>query len=283
MAKICVACNSKKNIRPFQDTSFLGYPVYVCNKCGLYFFYCNDDHAEKKCNEYYSSKYWVTVRKKWNDSRKLLNIIIKVLRVLNTQPLQQVWHYKMMKKYVPAKKSKKFLDIGCGKGEFLLFFSKKGYDPYGIEPDKNNAGKINRLFGKEVCINALAEKATLKEKFDVIYLCHVFEHLIRPDKFIEKIKTNLNSDGIIFLEVPNCENKKILQNSIKHHPHIYSFTQNSLKKLFESHNYKILKIGTFSEIHKNYLIMFFQMLFGLNNYKTLSKDRDERIILIAKK
>lgn len=283
MAKVCIACNSDKNIGLFRDNSFLGHPVYVCGKCGLYFFYASDSDIEKKCNEYYTSEYWGTVRKKWDEGRKSLNAIIKALRFFGTQPLQQLWHYKMIKRHVSAKKSKKLLDIGAGKGEFLDFFSNKGYNAYGIEPDKNNAERINKLFGRKVCINSLAEKANLKETFDVIYLCHVFEHLIRPDKFIEKIKNNLSSDGIIFLEVPNCENKKILQNSIEHHPHIYNFTYDSLKKLFESHNYRVLKIGAYSEIHKSYILMFFLMLLGLNNYKEDQKDRAERLIIVVKR
>ncbi|MBW2976543.1 class I SAM-dependent methyltransferase [Candidatus Woesearchaeota archaeon] len=283
MADICISCNSNKNIKPFKNNSFLGYPVYFCSKCSLYFFYSRDKEIEKKCNEYYASEYWSTVRKKWDESRKSLNLIIKVLRFLKTQPLQQLWHYRMIKKYVPAKKSGKFLDIGCGKGEFLVFFSNKGYDAYGIEPDKDNARKINKLFGKNICVNGIIEKVELNKKFDVVYLCHVFEHLIRPDKFIEKIKKNLSPNGIIFLEVPNCENRKILQNSVEHHPHIYCFTHQSLKKLFEKHNYKVLKIGIYSEIRKNHLLMFFLMLLGLNNYKMAPKEKGERIIVIAKK
>ena len=76
---------------------------------------------------------------------------------------------------------------------------------------------------------------------------------------------------------------KILYNSLNKHPHIYSFTLNSMKKLFERSGYKILKIGTYSEIHKNLLIMFFLMLFGMNNYKQVPGEKGERIIVLAKK
>ncbi len=282
MAKICISCSSDKNIKLYQKTSFLGYPVYMCGKCGLYFFYSDDKSIERKCNTYYKSKYWGTIRKKWNDKRKLINIIIKILRKLKTEPLQQVWHYNIIKKYVAAEKPK-LLDIGCAKGDFMLFFSKKGFDVRGIEPDSNNAKIVNNLFGKEVCINGLVEKVRIREKFDGVYLCHVFEHLIRPDLFLKKIKNNLNNDGIIFLEVPNCENSKILHNSLNKHPHIYSFTLNSIRKLFENNSYKILKIGSYSEIHKNYFIMFLLMLFGANNYKQVPGEKAERIIVLAKK
>ena len=128
MAKTCISCGSDKNIHLYQKKSFLGYPVYICDKCGLYFFYSDDKGIERKCDEYYNRTYWNTLRRKWDESRKFLNVIIKILRTLKTEPLQQVWHYNMIKKYVPANKPKKFLDIGCAKGDFMLFFSKKGFD-----------------------------------------------------------------------------------------------------------------------------------------------------------
>jgi 2-polyprenyl-3-methyl-5-hydroxy-6-metoxy-1,4-benzoquinol methylase len=283
MTQLCISCNSKKDIHLYQKRSFLGYPTYRCYKCGLYFFYSDDKGIEKKCEEYYKKTYWNTVRKSWDEKRKFINIIIKVLRKLKTEPLQQLWHYRIIKGYAPAKKSEKFLDIGCAKGDFMLFFSKKGFDVRGIEPDKKNTRIVNKLFKKEVCTNGLVEKVKLKDKFDVIYLCHVFEHLIRPDIFLKKLKNNLNKEGVIFLEVPNCENKRILHISIKKHPHIYSFTLNSMKKLFEKSGYEILKIGAYSEIHKNNFIMFFLMLFGMNNYKRVSGEKAERIIVLAKK
>ena len=284
MAKVCISCSSDKNISLHQEKSFLGCPVYRCNKCGLCFFYSDDKEMERKCDEYYKKAYWSTIRKKWDEKRKFLNIAIKILRKLKTEPLQQVWHYNIIKKHACGNgKSKKLLDIGCAKGGFMLFFSKKGFDVRGIEPDENNARIVNRLFKKEVCINGLVEKVKIREKFDVIYLCHVFEHLIRPDLFLKKIKNSLNKGGVIFLEVPNCENKKILRNSLNCHPHIYSFTLNSMRKLFERSGYKILKLGAYSEIHKNYIMMFLLMLLGANNYKQVPGEKAERLIVLAGK
>jgi len=64
MAKKCISCNTDKNIKVYQKNSFLGYPAYICNNCGLYFFYSSDKDIEKKCNEFYSRAYWGKFRKK---------------------------------------------------------------------------------------------------------------------------------------------------------------------------------------------------------------------------
>jgi 2-polyprenyl-3-methyl-5-hydroxy-6-metoxy-1,4-benzoquinol methylase len=280
MTKKCIVCSSNKNIHLFKPNSFGGYPTYVCDKCGLYFFLGEDKKIEKKCNELYHRKYWSKIRKKIERKKYFINISVKILRILRTHPSQQAWHMKIIKKFNP-KKRLKLLELGCGKGDTLKYFSKLGIDVKGIEPDLNSAKRLNKWFGKKVCINESGEKIKIIGKFDVIYLCHVFEHLVRPDLFIKKVKKNLNPDGIIFLEIPNCENKKILNTSIKN-PHIYNFTYNSIKKLFENHNYDVLKVDTYAEKHKNYIIQFFVMLFKLSNYKKTPKIKGESIIIVAK-
>jgi len=124
MVNKCIACTSDKYIKIYQNDSFLGYPTYTCSNCGLYFLLSGDKEIEKRCNDFYSRKYWSKFRKKGEDKRRFLNIIIKILRSLNTHPLQQAWHYRMIRKFSP--KLKKLLEIGCGKGETLIYFSKMG-------------------------------------------------------------------------------------------------------------------------------------------------------------
>ncbi|HLC50562.1 MAG TPA: class I SAM-dependent methyltransferase [Candidatus Nanoarchaeia archaeon] len=280
MAKICIACNSKNSIKLFKKTSFLKYPLYICTSCGLSFYYADDKDVEKKCDEYYNSAYWGSVRKNWDAQRKVILPIIKIIRTIKTKPLQQMWHHRLMQKH--AKSKGKLLDIGCGKGEFMQFFYQMGYDVFGIEPDRNNVNLINKKFKRKVCINSIAEKAKLKDKYDMVYLCHVFEHLIRPDNFLKNIKKNLSEEGMVFIEVPNCENPRILDNSIKHHPHVYNFTTKSLKNLFESCGYEILEIGPYSEKNRNYVLKFFLMALQLNNYRKANDKDGEMLIVLAK-
>jgi 2-polyprenyl-3-methyl-5-hydroxy-6-metoxy-1,4-benzoquinol methylase len=279
MAKICIACSSKDNLKLFKEKSFLDYPIYICSSCGLSFYYGDDPEIEKKCDEYYNSGYWNTVRKKWDNKRKKIIPIIKIMRNLGTKPLQQMWHYRAIQHH--SGKKGKLLDIGCGKGEFMDFFYSMGYDVNGIEPDKRNAESINKKFKKEICINSIAEKAKLKDKYDVIYLCHVFEHLIRPDIFLRSIKKYISKNGHIFIEVPNCENPAILENSIRYHPHIYNFTDKSLNRLFESCGYEILESGPYSEKTKNNMLKLPKMLLRLNNYKKAKGREGEMLIMLA--
>jgi SAM-dependent methyltransferase len=47
--------------------------------------------------------------------------------------------------------------------------------------------------------------STNKEKFDVIILSHVFEHLLSPDDILNKLKNAINTGGKIILSVPNSD------------------------------------------------------------------------------
>tara|TARA_Y100000310_G_scaffold94862_2_gene92651 strand:- start:256 stop:1110 length:855 start_codon:yes stop_codon:yes gene_type:complete len=282
MAEKCISCNSDKNIELYQKDSFLGSPVYKCVDCGLMFFYSSDQELEDKCNNYYKKEYWSKFRKKGEQKRAILSFIIHYLRLFKTHPLQQSWHLSLIRKFSQNNNIKRLLEIGCGKGETIRYFSQLGLDVTGIEPDLNNTKKINKMLGKKVVINGLGDKVKIEGKFDVIYMCHVFEHFIRPDKFLKIIKNNLNEEGVIFIEVPNCDNKKVLYNSLNLHPHIYSFTLNSTRKLFENNGYQVLKSGVYSQESKNYIIKLYKMLRRKNNYREDKEMRGEGIYLLAK-
>jgi len=62
---------------------------------------------------------------------------------------------------------------------------------------KNRFPKINTIY-------SLFEKAELEEKFDVILILHVLEHVVNPVDLLRKAKNWLKKDGIIIITVPNA-------------------------------------------------------------------------------
>ena len=91
------------------------------------------------------------------------------------------------------------LDIGAGTGDFLLAASKLGWTANGVEPNenaRNTAKKKNILLQKEM-------DSLTGEKFDVITLWHVLEHLPDLENTIKKIELLLNPGGLLVVAVPN--------------------------------------------------------------------------------
>lgn len=105
---------------------------------------------------------------------------------------------------------KKILEIGCANGDFLLKCKNKGMEVVGVEIDKTVA-KRAAAKGLEI-LGVSFEQAYQQlndQRFDIIFMSHVFEHFQNPQKVLTYIKNLLKADGMLILIIPNI-------NSITH-------------------------------------------------------------------
>lgn len=128
---------------------------------------------------------------------------------------------------------KRILEIGCGTGYLLYELQKLGADVQGIEP--GNYGIQGREKYKVPIIIDFFDPKKITEKYDVIIFFGVLEHMINAGQFLKDVKSILNTDGNIFLAVPDCE-PYILAGDISMliHEHWNYFTKNTLKALISS-------------------------------------------------
>lgn len=147
----------------------------------------------------------------------------------------------LIKKATPGKR---ILDYGCGTGDFLLYAKEKGYDVYGVEPNKKAIAIAKKKLGnKNVTANSLSE---IKQKFDIITLWHVLEHIPNLLQFIQELKNHLEKGGRIFIAVPNHHSL-----DAKHYKqywaawdvprHLWHFTPESMALVLGNYNLKIEK------------------------------------------
>jgi 2-polyprenyl-3-methyl-5-hydroxy-6-metoxy-1,4-benzoquinol methylase len=103
------------------------------------------------------------------------------------------------------------LDVGCGNGAFLSAFAKARpeWRLYGTEHDDTHADILARLpgfavliTGSETAIDALISSG---QRFDLISLIHVLEHLQDPVTFLKKLAPLLTERGVLFVECPDVE------------------------------------------------------------------------------
>ena len=91
------------------------------------------------------------------------------------------------------------LDIGSGTGDFLKQAKSKGWKISGVEPNESA-----RKLAQETGIDLKQSIEDFKEeKFDVITLWHVLEHLPNLEEAISKLEDLLNSGGTLIIAVPN--------------------------------------------------------------------------------
>lgn len=114
-------------------------------------------------------------------------------------PLRQQLDYFM--RLLPRKKGR-LLDVGCGSGGFLYRAKLAGWEVEGVEPDPN-AARVAKNADLGIIHASMAHIDT--QPFDVITLCHVIEHVHRPDIILEECFNSLNPQGRIWIATPNIK------------------------------------------------------------------------------
>jgi SAM-dependent methyltransferase len=180
----CRVCGSK-------DFSFLyeidtprhreGY-FLICNKCKCYNFY-------GKINNAYLDSYYGSGELKIGGFSGFVRQLSASLRA----------HY--LAKIIKTKGI--CLDVGCGDGDFLLSLSSKGWRVVGTElagPAFQRSSQ--RVPGQIICSEKIEEKQ-FKNKFNLITLWQVFEHLENPLETLQTCRSILHPGGILAIGVPN--------------------------------------------------------------------------------
>ena len=159
--------------------------------------------------------------------------------------------YQWVKSYSLKKKvalineytnTKQLLDVGAGTGDFLKVASKKGWQVSGVEP---NVSAREKALAKGISLEESLESYK-GQKFQVITLWHVLEHLPDLDKQIETIVSLLAKDGTLIIAVPNFKSYdaqyyKSFWAAYDVPRHLWHFSRTAIKKIFAKQNMELLK------------------------------------------
>jgi len=85
------------------------------------------------------------------------------------------------------KKSGRILDVGCGDGSFLLSFSERGWDTYGVDVSKDACNLAIKRLRRNIFNSELSNCCFPSNYFDVIILNHALEHLSNPNETLKEI------------------------------------------------------------------------------------------------
>jgi SAM-dependent methyltransferase len=142
------------------------------------------------------------------------------------------------------------LDVGCGRGNLLELFQKKGWRVLGTQVSRTAAGAA-RCRGVEVFCGELPEMDLPAGSFDVVTFYHVLEHLERPDRYLRKAAELLRAGGFLVVEVPNFASPgfRVLKSRnfcLDYPNHLVFFTPSSLRCLLERSGFSIVGLSHFS-------------------------------------
>ncbi len=96
----------------------------------------------------------------------------------------------------------KLLDIACGTGWTTSVWQKENFDVIGLESSIVRSSICRQRYNLEI-FTGFIEEFTPEEKFDVVTMRHILEHIENPVAVLEKVKSFLKENGILLITLPN--------------------------------------------------------------------------------
>lgn len=140
-------------------------------------------------------------------------------------------------------------DVGCGAGFFLDEARKAGYKVQGIDVSKDAIIYAKNILKLNVTNADLLDCKYPNNKFRIITLIQVIEHLIDPKPILRKIYKLLEHNGVLYIATPNINSylSKTLQKDFNYMippEHIGFYSNETLSKILSKVGFKIIKINT---------------------------------------
>ena len=233
---ICPICDSDQLAIDSEITDhFLSgekFRLTKCNNCG--FLFTNPRPKKSQLGKYYQSEDY------FSHSKKKKGLITFLYNSVKNYSLHN--KFNLISRY---KNSGSILDIGCATGEFLNHFKKHGWETKGIEPAEEP-----RNFAIENYNLVVKPEDDLKnvtdERYDVISMWHVLEHVPDLNERMEQISRLLKKDGLLVIALPNylSWDGQHYQNYWAGYDvprHLYHFSEKSIAKLLDKYNFSMFK------------------------------------------
>lgn len=189
----------------------------------------------KKLPRYYQSENYIS----HTDSKR--NLFERIYQLVRSLSLKR--KLKLINSF--SSEEKNLLDIGCGTGDFLQIAKQNHWIVCGIEPNKNareiaNKKTNNSVFNTKELLNFESNR------FDVITLWHVLEHLPNLQNQLSSFKQLLKPNGTLLIAVPNYKSYdanyyKSFWAGFDVPRHLWHFSKTSISKLTEKENMSVVK------------------------------------------
>jgi 2-polyprenyl-3-methyl-5-hydroxy-6-metoxy-1,4-benzoquinol methylase len=134
------------------------------------------------------------------------------------------YQFELLKEH--AIKNPRILDYGCGNAHFICNALKAGFECDGVEYNTKQVEILRRQIPGRVFYTISDFLENSKDKYDVIRLSNVLEHMDDPNKIIKILVSKLTEKGVLLIEGPIECNFSFALLTRK----IYFFCMNKIRK-----------------------------------------------------
>jgi len=261
----CLLCNGAMN-KPFDSRTFAGKVVenQICRSCG--FVFQSPRMTSQEAETFYASEYRNLYQGSSGPNPKDLR-----MQQLRADSLAEYAGRQI-------KQVSRHLDIGCSAGSLMQSISHTFQcETVGIEP-----GEAYRQYARESGLKIYASlqeiQAADEEKFDLVTMSHVLEHLPDPRTYLEHLKDEiLASDGCLLVEVPNLYAHDSFEIA-----HLSSFSIHTLCQLVRKAGYEMIAYHKHGYPRSKVIPYFLTALFCPSTLSSQNKVKPERFVSIKR-
>ncbi|MBT3240598.1 MAG: methyltransferase domain-containing protein [Chloroflexi bacterium] len=263
--KNCLLCKHEESSL-FDKREMHGLEVNnrICKNCG--FVYLSPRMTEEELDQFYKNEY----RTLYHGQEA------PTPADLNTQQ-QRADHLLSLVKN-ENQNITRHLDIGSSSG-VLLKTIIKGFNCIGIGVEPGDSYRdYAESQGLKIYASLEQLKKDEKEKFDLISMSHVLEHMPDPIALLSELSGLLTEEGKLLVEVPNLYGHTSFEIS-----HLSSFSPHTLAEIFKQAGYKDLKIKVHGTPRSKILPLYLTLLASPNNEAEKQEIIPERFVPAKRK
>lgn len=213
-AVACPLCRNKAEAKLWHvpnanfSSRIKAFDIVRCSGCGLYTM--SPFPTIEDCKEIYVKENTFSKPRPWSYDRKAFYKILEPLHAKFGR--HYIFAAKRCYQLAAEKKNPRVLDIGCSLGDLLKEFIAFNPNATVIGTDIDPNAKLRAYPGcAEHMIIDDFMTMTFDEKFDIIAMGFVIEHLLNLREMVEKAVSLLKPGGILFLGTPDIGSPKAQQ------------------------------------------------------------------------
>lgn len=241
---VCNLCNHNE-FELFAVIPQLERNIVKCRNCGLVFvnpingsFVTFDFEDQEEREQKYHRMRLMAEREGKHDEN-----------IINQEQDVRTLHFSRRKEEIESYvKTGRLLDIGCGRGFFLLNFARSNFDYMGIEPRKRISKEAKKRVGENKIFCGTLKEANLPDLyFDVVTMINLIEHLSFPRETLEEVNRIMKHNGLLYIETPNMGSFVPRTLGKRWHAfleseHHFFFSRDTLTKMLARTGFKVKKV-----------------------------------------